>query len=111
VAAGREIRGLMAGHETTVPSARRAPLETAAVKEMVQAQVETVRSRLAALREAEKRVPNREQVELRLSQMLRHLAPQEFEALRAQLSPERFSIAHKLRRMVRDAALGRDVEE
>jgi hypothetical protein len=43
--------------------------------------------------------------------MLRRLAPREFEALRAQLSLERFSIAHNLRRMVRDAVLGRDVEE
>jgi hypothetical protein len=111
VAARREVRSLVAGHERSQPSVWHAPLETDAVKEMVQAQVETVRSRLAAFRDAEKRVPNREQVELRLSQMLRHLAPQEFEALRAQLSPERFSIAHKLRRMVRDAALGRDVEE
>src|SRR5215831_14199282 len=86
VAARREIRSLVAGHERTQLSAWRAPLETEAVKELVQAQVE-----------------------LRLGHILRRLAPREFEALRAQLSPERFSIAHNLRRMLRDAMLGRDV--
>lgn len=110
VAAHREIRSVVAGSEKIAAMAEWSPVDTAVAKNMVQAQVDAARSSLAGQRDSEKAGPRREQIELRLGKVLRRLAPPEFEALRATLSPERFSIAHKLRRMVRDAVLGRDVE-
>jgi len=109
--ARREIRSFVVEHDRAVPFAVREQVDTSAAKEAVRSQVDTTRSRLVALREAERSSPRRDQVELRLGSALRRLAPREFEALRATLSPERFSIAHRLRKMARDAVLGRDVEE
>ncbi|HET9775146.1 MAG TPA: hypothetical protein VFP77_01115, partial [Gemmatimonadaceae bacterium] len=81
------------------------------VRAQVDAQLDAARSRLNALRSSHEGTATREQVELRLGQALRRLAPPEFQRLRSTLSLERFSIACKLRRMARDAVLGRDADE
>ena len=66
--------------------------------------------RLRGLREAERALPTREEIEYRLGQGLRRLSPPEFERLRLTLSAHRLTLAYKLRQMVRDAALGREGE-
>jgi len=66
--------------------------------------------RLRGLREAERALPTREEIEYRLGQGLRRLSPPEFERLRLTLSAHRLTLAYKLRQMVRDAALGREEE-
>lgn len=85
--------------------------ETAAARESVRGALDSTRNYLLTLREAEKAMPAREQLEFRLAQGLRRLSPPEFEKLRLTLSPYRITLAHKLRHMVRDAALGRDDEQ
>ena len=65
---------------------------------------------LRGLREAERALPTREEIEYRLAQGLRRLSPPEFERLRLTLSAHRVTLAYKLREMVRDAALGREEE-
>lgn len=67
--------------------------------------------RLRGMREAERALPTREEIEYRLGQGLRRLSPPEFEKLRLTLSAHRLTLAYKVRQMVRDAALGRDDEQ
>jgi hypothetical protein len=112
VAARREIHGLAGGHaKENLGPALALPLAANQIKERVHAELDASRARLGALRVREQGRPSREQVELRLGHALRRLAPPEFERLRSILSGERFSIAGKLRRMARDAVLGRDNDE
>jgi hypothetical protein len=52
----------------------------------------------------------RGELEFRIGQALRKLSPPEVERLRHMLSPERWSLASKLKHLVRDAVLGRDMD-
>ena len=52
----------------------------------------------------------RGELEFRFGQALRKLSPPEVERLRHMLSPERWSLASKLKHLVRDAVLGRDMD-
>jgi hypothetical protein len=81
------------------------------IREQIKAELDAARSRLSALRSSHGGTPTFEHLERRLGQALRRLAPPEFERLRSTLSAEHFSIAGKLRRMARDAVLGRDADE
>src|SRR6185437_16020544 len=84
--------------------------ETARARESVGAALGTAQNQLLTFREAEKAMPTRDQLEARLARGLRRLSPPEFEKLRTTLSPYRMTLAHKVRQLVRDAALGRDDE-
>lgn len=66
------------------------------------------RHHLLTLRAKEHSLPPREVIEHRLARALKALSPPEFAKLTLGLSGHRLTLAHKLREMVRDAALGRD---
>lgn len=66
------------------------------------------RNELRALRETRTGEQTLAQLEFRLSQAVRRLAPPEFAKLCLTLSGTRLSLAHKLRGVVRDVVLGRD---
>jgi hypothetical protein len=74
-------------------------------------QIHNALERLRGLREAERALPTREEIEYRLAQGLRRLSPPEFERLRFTLSAQRLTLAYKVRQMVRDAAMGREDEQ
>jgi hypothetical protein len=66
------------------------------------------RHHLLTLRAKEHSLPAREVIEHRLGRALKALSPPEFAKLTLSLSGHRLNVAHKLREMIRDAALGRD---
>lgn len=74
-------------------------------------QIHNALERLRGLREVERALPTREEIEYRLGQGLRRLSPPEFERLRLTLSAQRLTLAYKVRQMVRDAAMGREDEQ
>jgi hypothetical protein len=70
--------------------------------------LDDARQHLQALRVKEHSLPSCEPIEHRLARALKALSPPEFAKLTLGLSGHRLNVAHKLREMVRDAALGRD---
>lgn len=72
------------------------------------AELDAARRRLESARSAQRTMPTTDQIDFRLRQALRRLSPQEVEQLRWTLSPQRLTLAHKLRQTARDVALGRD---
>lgn len=81
------------------------------MRELAVGSLDAARERLRATTEAQRGLPTKEQLEHRLSQGLRRLSPQEVQQLRHTLSPQRLTLAYQLRKAVRDAAMGRDLEE
>lgn len=71
-------------------------------------ELDVARRRLESTRTAQKTMPTSDQIDYRLRRALRRLSPQEVEQLRWTLSPQRLTLAHKLRQTARDVALGRD---
>ena len=108
VGARREAAGVVDLRPNGSPGLTQVPV--AGAREMAGSAFVAARQHLERLREAERPLPSREHVELRLAQQLRRLSPPEFEKLRSSLSPARLSLAHKLRRVARDAVLGREEE-
>jgi hypothetical protein len=111
IEAQREIAALTQvmrpnSQDRSLVESQRVDSERAAISE----QIHNALERLRGLREAERALPTREEVEYRLGQGLRRLSPPEFERLRLTLSAHRLTLAYNLRQMVRDAALGRDEE-
>jgi hypothetical protein len=82
-----------------------------AIRETLGDAIAVARGRLESIRAAERTLPSQDRLELRLAQRLRQLSLPEFEKLRLMLTPPHLSLTHKLRQMVRDAALGRDGEQ
>jgi hypothetical protein len=70
--------------------------------------LDDARQHLQALRVKEHSLPSCEPIEHRLARALKALSPPEFAKLTLGLSGHRLNLAHRLREMVRDAALGRD---
>jgi relaxase-like protein len=110
IAARRDLKNLTSPERHDGSFARSEPTADN-VRERSNAELDAARSRLNALRSSHGGTASLERIEWRLGQALRRLAPPEFERLRSTLSAERFSIAGKLRRMARDAVLGRDADE
>jgi hypothetical protein len=80
----------------------------AAVRSVAVKTLDEARQHLQALRVKEHSLPTREPIEHRLARALKALSPPVFAKLTLGLSGHRLNVAHKLREMVRDAALGRD---
>lgn len=87
------------------------PRQADAERSTIGEHIRDAQERLRGLREVERALPTREEIEYRLGQGLRRLSPPEFEKLRLTLSAQRLTLAYKVRQMVRDAALGRDDEQ
>lgn len=83
-------------------------VESQNIKQYASADLDVARRRLESARAGQKTMPTSEQIDFRLRQALRRLSPQEVEQLRWTLSPQRLTLAHKLRQTARDVALGRD---
>jgi hypothetical protein len=95
----REVGSRVVGiDQSTLDAARAATLE----------RVGGARDELRALRSAHTGEQTLAQLEFRLSQAIRRLAPPEFAKLCLTLSGTRLSLAHKLRGVVRDVVLGRE---
>ena len=83
-------------------------IDNQSIRKHANVELDTARQRLASARSAQKTMPTSDQIDYRLRQALRRLSPQEVEQLRWTLSPQRLTLAHKLRQTARDVALGRD---
>lgn len=110
VAARRELARLVGAERMPTVSPSKFELDGATVRMEFATQLDAARGRVQSLHAMEKTMPTREQIEYRLARGLRRLSPPEFEQLRKTLSPHRLTLAYQLRKMVRDAALGRDDE-
>ena len=78
------------------------------IQQHANAELDAARRRLESARSAQRTMPTTDQIDFRLRQALRRLSPPEVEQLRWTLSPQRLTLAHKLRQTARDVALGRD---
>lgn len=83
-------------------------IDNQSIRKHASVELDTARQRLASARSAQKTMPTSDQIDYRLRRALRRLSPQEVEQLRWTLSPQRLTLAHKLRQTARDVALGRD---
>ena len=83
-------------------------IDNQSIRKHANVELDTARQRLASARSAQKTMPTSDQIDYRLRRALRRLSPQEVEQLRWTLSPQRLTLAHKLRQTARDVALGRD---
>lgn len=110
IAARRELARLIGAERNPTMSPTKFEIDGATVRMEFATQLDAARGRLQSLHAVEKTMPTREQIENRLARGLRRLSPPEFEQLRKTLSPHRLTLAYQLRKMVRDAALGRDDE-
>ena len=84
------------------------PIESHAARDRVTAELDMSRRRLESVRSAQRTMPTSEQIDFRLLRALRRLSPREVEQLRWTLSPQRLTLAHKLRQAARDVILGRE---
>lgn len=98
-----KVVGVEKAHGVTVTS-----IDGHGAKSGVSEELDASRRRLEVVRSAQKTAPTSEQIDLRLRRALRRLSPREVEQLRWTLSPQRLSLAHKLRQTARDVLLGRD---
>ncbi|HEY4129394.1 MAG TPA: relaxase/mobilization nuclease domain-containing protein [Gemmatimonadaceae bacterium] len=104
--ATRSMRGPADGeHRIDV----RIELDRAAARGAVRRPIDAARARLRELGHARIGV-GRGELEFRIGQALRKLSPPEVERLRQMLSPEHWSLVAKLKHLVRDAVLGRDID-
>ena len=95
----REVGSRVVGiDQSTIDAAKAATLD----------RVAGARNEHRALRDTRAGEQTLAQLEFRLSQAVRRLAPPEFAKLCLTLSGTRLSLAHKLRGVVRDVVLGRD---
>ena len=95
----REVGNRVVGiDQSTIDAAKAATLD----------RVGGARNELRALRETRGGEQTLAQLEFRLSQAIRRLAPPEFAKLCLTLSGTRLSLAHNLRGVVRDVVLGRE---
>lgn len=86
----------------------RVDLDRTAAREAARRSIDAARNRAKAIGRASNGA--RGEIEFRLGQALRRLTPPEVERLRQMLSPEHWSLANKLKHLVRDAVLGRDMD-
>lgn len=86
----------------------RAGLDISSIRERIEAAGRASTEKLHEIRLSERALPSRGVLEARLGQALRRLTPWEFERFRMTLSGERLTLSYNLRRMARDAVLGRD---
>ena len=108
----REPEGLVSSQPVAIPGRApepdRQPAGMRTFQAAAEATLQEARNRVQQLGALDTALPSKETIEFRLRQGLRRLSPPEFEQLRFTLSPRQVVVAHKLRQMVRDAALGRD---
>jgi hypothetical protein len=87
----------------------RIELDQSGAREEARGRIDAARQRVRDLGRVSNGVAGRE-LEIRIGSALRRLTPPEVERLRQTLSPEHWSLANKLKHLVRDAVLGRDMD-